>query len=551
MISKFTDPFRYSPHPLVRSAAESVISDLDRRIEEGLLPEEVCKGFKEGKMLGILICEGEVRGNLRHLAAFSGSVGGRNVIDGFVPPIYDLLDPKGYFKTKEAEISSINQNIARLESSSQLQMLNNKLQHATELRNNEIEAMRARMAASKAERDRRREEGCASETLIKESQFEKAELKRLKIHHEAILQEISSNILNFKSEIARLKQLRASMSDALQEWIFKQYIVHNSLGEESSIHDIFTSQGLIPQGGTGDCAAPKLLEYAYCHNLKPLAMGEFWYGTSPDTAVRTHGHFYPSCTSKCGPLLGYMLKGLTLENCYCSDIPDPAIIFDDDTLIAVSKPSGMPSVPGLDGRVSAQEWLSEIYGEASIHPVHRLDMDTSGILLFAKTAEAAVELRRQFEEHTISKTYLARLCPISAEDWKTELLAGDKGRIELPLAPDYDERPRQKVDRHQGKEAVTEYEILSTNPDGTVEIAFHPVTGRTHQLRIHSAHHLGLGRPILGDMLYGGQNNAVTIVDGKPFTHNPQRLHLHALRITFRHPASGSQTTIESDVNIY
>ena len=224
------------------------------------------------------------------------------------------------------------------------------------------------------------------------------------------------------------------------------------------------------------------------------------------------------------------------------------ILYEDEDLIALNKPAGLVVHPACGHShgtlVNALLYhcpdLKGIGGEKRPGIVHRLDMDTSGILLFAKTVEAAVELRRQFEEHTISKTYLARLCPISAEVCKTELQAGDKGRIELSLAPDYDERPRQKVDRHQGKNAVTEYEVISNNPDGTIDIIFHPVTGRTHQLRVHSAHHLGLGRPILGDMLYGGQNQKASPAN--------ERLHLHAQSINFAHPITGERITLSSSV---
>ena len=542
MIGKFTDPFRYSPHPLVRSAAESVISDLDRKIEEGLLPKEVCKGFKEGKMLGVLICESTTTDS-EHvvLAGFSGSVGNCSMIEGFVPPIYDLTDPNGYFKEKEAEITKLNHQISELQNSTEYCELNMRLSHAKDERDSELEEMRARMAASKQDRARRRAEGCDPELLIKESQFEKAEFKRLKLFHESKLQEIRDNVLVFKNSIDKYKQLRASMSDALQEWIFKQYRVHNFLGEESSVYDIFASQGLSPQGGTGDCAAPKLLEHAYLTGLKPLAMGEFWYGSSSDTAVRTQGHFYPSCTSKCGPLLGYMLNGLEVENNCNIDIAAPVIIYEDEEVIAVSKPSGVPSVPGLDGKVSVQEWLNEKHGDDSIHSVHRLDMDTSGILLFAKIETAAVELRRQFEAHTIQKTYIARLC--ASDAISKDIKVGTKGQISLPLAPDYDERPRQKADKKQGKEAVTDYEVIDINPDGTLDIVFRPVTGRTHQLRVHSAHHLGLGRPILGDMLYGGQHPSCPSAS--------QRLHLHAQSISFTHPSTGERITLSSSVNVF
>ena len=551
MTEKFTNPFRYSPHPLVRCAAEVVLSDLDRRISGGLLPDKVCKGFKDGKMLGVLVCKSKEEGSKPiYLAGFSGSVGGCSIIEGFVPPIFDLTDPSGYYRQKEAEITDLNNLIADLKGASEYHDYRRMLWTAEAQRDADLMDMRGRMAASKKDRDRRRAEGCDEATLIKESQFEKAELKRLKLSYEAKIQDIQDNLLGFKENIDRLTQKRAALSDALQQWIFESYKVHNARGEESSILDIFASQGLTPQGGTGDCAAPKLLEHAYRQGLKPLAMGEFWYGTSPDTAVRSHGHFYPSCTSKCGPLLGYMLKGLEVESDTTDDDHCPVVIRKDNTIIAISKPSGMPSVPGLDGKLSAQDWLEKKFGEGSVHPVHRLDMDTSGVMLFARTAEAAIDLRKQFEEHTISKTYVARLAPQTA--WSYDLNKDRaKSTIKLPLSADYDERPRQKVDRQQGKEAITHYEIINKNPDGTIDMKFYPVTGRTHQLRVHSAHALGLCTPILGDMLYGGQSSAVPDIHGRPFNLSPERLHLHALSITFRHPASGCQTTIESDVNIY
>lgn len=539
MINKFTDPFRYTPHPLVRRAAEAVISDLDTKIREGKLPAEVCKGFQDGKMLGVLIASpANNEGQLTYLKAFSGSVGNHSTIEGFVPPIYDLLDPSGYFKKKEAEIIATNKEISELLSAEEYISLTKELTKTKEQREAEILSMRDRMAASKLERSKRRAEGCDAEVLIKESQFEKAELKRLKTLWDSRISKITETISSITYKIEELKKSRARMSDNLQEWIFRQYRVHNALGIESSVYEIFNSQGLIPPGGTGDCAAPKLLEHAYRLGLKPLAMGEFWYGTSPNTAVRTHGHFYPSCTSKCGPLLEYMLKGLELESTD-SDICAPTIIHEDDWLIAVSKPSGMPSVPGLDGRLSAQEWLSKRQGseEAEVHAVHRLDMDTSGILLFAKNTDTAIELRKQFEAHTIKKTYIARLY---AEN--KEVQTGQNGKIALPLAPDYDERPRQKVDIRQGKEAVTEYKVISTNDDGTMDIIFHPFTGRTHQLRVHSAHHLGLGCPIVGDLLYGGHGTSDSTAT---------RLHLHALKISFNHPVSGLITTFESTINSF
>ncbi len=583
----FTDPFRYFPDPLVVRAAEEVIARIDSS-------EDLRPAFSEGKMLGVLIvecpasrqpCQSKGRqaavaeipfspagpslhtngslhvipgltrdqhtGNeLCYLAAFSGSVGGRSIIEGFAPPVYDLLDPAGHFKIREAEITSINQRIDSLSTSPELTALKSELAAAERDRDVEISSMKARMAISKRERDEiRRELSDPSRLadLIRESQFEKAELKRLKAFWENRISGLKMETEKIEDEISILKRKRSKMSDELQEWIFRQYIVHNALGEESSIMDIFAAEGLVPPGGTGECAAPKLLEYAFLNGLKPLAMGEFWYGKSPETAVRTHGHFYPSCTSKCGPLLGWMVRGLDTSECMNNaHHATPNIIYEDEVLVAVDKPSGMPSVPGLDGRESAFEILKRSVGELFV--VHRLDMDTSGVLVFAKTASAAVEIQKQFESQTVEKVYKARLS--ASEGQKTgcfgqtytdsglnrgfRLKVGDKGRIELPLSPDYDERPRQKVDFSQGKAAVTDYEIVGQGQDGCLDILFRPRTGRTHQLRVHAAHTLGLGCPILGDPLYGGRP--------------APRLHLHACLISFLHPATGQMITLSSEI---
>ena len=523
---RFTDPFRYSPHPLVQKAAELTIDMIARY---GLNED-----FAEGKMLGVLIAS-DREGHIGYLSGFSGNVGGRSFIRGFVPPIYDLLDPEGHFKIKEAEITAVNLQIKQLEDSSCLRNSRLELEQSIQSRDEEIGLLKARMAISKRERDEIRSElsdPSRLSELIRESQFEKAELKRLKQGWEERISQLRQDIRAIEEDIVFLKAERAAMSDELQKWIFSRYIVHNFLGEEKSIGEIFSDKGIVPPGGTGECAAPKLLEYAFRNGLKPLAMGEFWYGQSPETAVRTHGHFYPSCTSKCGPLLGFMLKkGIDRET--HDDIQGKIeVIYEDDSIIAAAKPSGMPSVPGLDGRTSAYEVLKDIYD--GLHVVHRLDMDTSGILLFARNMEAAVSLQRQFEEHSVRKTYHARL---SAASEGIHLEAGDKGSVEIPLSPDYDERPRQKADEAQGKEARTDYEVLSVNIDGTTDMIYHPQTGRTHQLRVHSAHILGLGHPILGDMLYGGSPAS--------------RLHLHAYSITFLHPASGAPITLDTDINHY
>ena len=592
----FTNPFRYAPHPLVKKAAGEVMDMMMKcQINE-----------TDGKMLGVLICkplEGANIGQISHLhrlkhtcednpifyiAAFSGTVHEANgkvtsSIDGFVPPIIDLTDPNGYFKRKEAEISQLNRRISELAASSRLNDLKALLAKAQKERDEEIAQMQNRISFSKMRRDEIRSETADSnvlEELIRESQFQKAELKRIKDKWKICISEIESEIAEAQNEIVNLKSLRASMSDDLQKWIFVSTIVHNALGESTSIWDLFQSQGLTPPGGTGDCAAPKLLEYAYRNGLRPLAMGEFWYGKSPETAVRTHGHFYPSCTSKCGPLLGYMMQGLKVEQDKKSVSLSPVIIHEDESIIVVEKPSGMPSVPGLDGRLSLLEWL-ESQQSKRIIAVHRLDMDTSGVMVFAKTRNAEIDLKKQFEEHSVRKTYLARLTSRPSQSdrtdspeaqivetalplwpqregptkWEGLFLQSEPqgshyGSIDLPLSADYDERPRQKVDFRQGKPAHTKYEIFKENPDGTVDILLYPHTGRTHQLRVHCAHTLGLGRPIVGDLLYGAHTCLSAEATLANTDHSaerlPDRLCLHALSITFRHPDTGAELTFSS-----
>ena len=583
----FTDPFRYAPHPAVQEAARIMTDmiDSDRSLSEA---------FSEGKMLGVLVCrssgisserpsvissERSESRDLCFIAAFSGNVGGKSHIDGFVPPIFDLCDPNGHFKQREAEITSINHRIHTLSHSDRLASLQSELSETTGARDRALAEFRMEMAEHRIRREDMRSRTSDPHELarlIKESQHEKAEFRRLKASWEDRIAGVKNQMQVIQDEISGLKSERARMSDELQDWIFRQYIVHNALGESSSIADIFAADGLVPPGGTGECAAPKLLEYAYRNGLEPLAMGEFWYGRSPQTAVRTQGHFYPSCTSKCGPLLGYMMKGLHIGTSgFRGDghiIPAPVIVYEDDAIIVVEKPSGMPSVPGLDGRISLEEHLSlnddpERNSVSSlVLAVHRLDMDTSGVMVFAKTEKAAAALRQQFAEHTVRKTYIARVTLATAPAAKAEAgaeaariepsarcidlttsgiepTAGDidmplprieptAGCIDLPLAADYDERPRQRVDFQQGKPAHTEYEAVRVNPDGTADLLLHPVTGRTHQLRVHCAHSFGLGSPILGDLLYGGSP--------------APRLHLHALSITFRHPVTDVELTFTS-----
>lgn len=526
---KFTNPFRYSPHEAVVRASKEVMAAIEASAE-------LSAAFSEGKMLGVLVV-GErgagtggdsghddpvFSGKVGFLAAFSGNAGGKSVLEGFVPPIFDLSAPGGVFKRGESEITAVNLKIKQLLSSEEYRACGDNLTSVRKECDETLAAFRETMAEHRRHRDEIRCRTDADESLLDElvaqSQREKADFKRLKQCCAARIAEAENELRKYDEAIAEFKEARARMSEDLQKWIFSEYIVHNALGEEASIEEIFAAEGLVPPGGTGECAAPKLLEYAYRNGMRPLAMGEFWYGRSPSTAVRNQGCFYPSCTSKCGPLLGYMLKGLEVEKEEEAEW-NLAVIYRDDFLLAVDKPSGVPSVPGLDGRKSVQEKLSEAGLEAI--PVHRLDMDTSGVLLFALNEDAAASLRQQFQEHSVKKTYIAVLETVGE--------IPPEGVIELPLSPDYDERPRQKVDRAAGKPSVTHYRVIGRSA-GLCRVELHPLTGRTHQLRVHCAHSDGLGSPILGDRLYGSPS--------------APRLHLHARSIVFRHPVTGEETEI-------
>lgn len=322
---------------------------------------------------------------------------------------------------------------------------------------------------------------------------------------------------------------KSHASAQLQDWLFSQYRVFNAKGECLSVKEIFALRGIVPPGGTGECAAPKLLQYAYLSGMHPLAMGEFWYGADHSSEVRQHGHFYPSCFGKCGPLLSFMMQGLEVEpNPLDKEYEgkEPEVLYCDDHIICVNKPAGMLSVPGRTGVKSLMDWLSARYGE--VYSCHRLDMDTSGVMVWARTPACKAAMEKQFAGREIFKTYRARLSSGSSP-FRRSL----QGTIALPLSADYYDRPRQIVDRYTGKPAVTEYKVLEIFPDGEIDILFHPLTGRTHQIRVHAAHSAGLGHPIKGDMLYGGAP--------------ADRMYLHAESIRFRHPSSGDEIEIDAE----
>ena len=338
-----------------------------------------------------------------------------------------------------------------------------------------------------------------------------------------------------EARAADLKQQRKRMSEELQLWLFRQYRMLNARGETKDLVDIWrdyhTSPKLqqrfpLPPGGSGDCCAPKLLQCAYQHHWQPVAMAEFWMGESPRGEIRHDGHYYPACRGKCLPILTFMLQGLEVEKegPASASAADVQVVYEDAAVLVVDKPSGMLTVPGkaLDDSLLSRYQLAHPEASGPI-VVHRLDQETSGLVVFAKDKAVHKALQQQFEAHTIQKQYVALL---------EGLVLLDEGVIDLPIRPDVDDRPRQRVDYGQGKPAVTRYRVLERR-DGHTLIALQPLTGRTHQLRVHCSHPQGLNCPIVGDRLYGRASS---------------RLMLHARSVTFDHPATGRSLCITCPV---
>lgn len=522
---KFTFPFHYTPHPLTRIAAGEVRSYLSTRQE---WHDEIGKG----KMFGVLIVRTS-DGSIGYLAAFSGNLAGSNMHDFFVPPVYDLLNPDGYFRKEEAEISALNRRISDISKSDSYILAKNELEDTKLQSSSSLALAKEELKRSKKERDEKRADGNLSleemDAMIRESQFQKAEYKRLENSWKERLNEVGQRVKGFETEILLLKQERKTRSAALQLWLFRQFNMLNAKGERKDLCEIFkdTPQGL-PPAGAGECALPKLLQYAYLHDLQPLAMGEFWCGMSPKDEIRHDGYFYPSCKGKCEPILRHMLVGLDVEpNPLAEDLFKDTpleILYEDEWIVAVEKPSGMLSVPGKNDLDSVQQRLRLMYPDAT-GPlvVHRLDMATSGILLAAKDKDVHARLQSQFETRSILKEYIAILDGVPSQEC---------GIIDLPICLNPLDRPRQMVDFENGKPAITEYKVELVK-NGRAKVIFKPHTGRTHQLRVHSAHVSGLGCPISGDELYGNHDSA-------------PRLCLHAARLVFRHPVSDKEIEIAS-----
>lgn len=525
---QFTYPFYYEPHALSILAAEQVQHYLKNQtdFEHNFGLDQSKTGFVIGKMFGVLVVKNKA-GQLGYLAAFSGKLADSNYINGFVPPIYDTLNQEGFYKQGEAILNQINQQIKHLEKNQAIPKIKQELEQAKQTAADEILAFKQTIKQAKQKRDQKRKEAknklteteyhILLKTLSKESVYMHFRLKDLKESWQEKIDQLEKEVLNLVEPIQALKEERKKRSASLQTKIHQQYRFLNARREEQDLVDLFLPTTMQrPPAGAGECAAPKLFQFAYEKDYEPIALAEFWWGASPKSAIRKHKQFYPSCRGKCEPILTHMLKGLNVE-------PSPLhqnlardkeleILYEDDDILLVNKPAELFSVPGKVIQDSVYTRMQAYLPNAS-GPllVHRLDASTSGIVLIAKTAYSHKKLQRQFLKRTVKKRYVALL---------DGCLEHETGEIDLPLRVDYNDRPRQLVCYDSGKPAKTRYEVIE-QVHGKTKVYFYPITGRTHQLRMHSAHHLGLNTPIVGDDLYGKKAN---------------RLHLHAQQLIFGHP---------------
>lgn len=525
---QFTFPFYYEPHPLCVQASLELQQYLKTQNEWhhnfGITKNEI---EPIGKMFGVLLVQ-NIKNEIGYLAAFSGKLAGVNELSFFVPPIYDMLNENGFYKKEEGILNLLNDEIEQLEQNPKINELKQLLKSENEQSVKTISKYRQQIIENRKKRKIKRIETekklspkayhITKEDLAKESIKEKNEFKKQRIYWKERIQKIELELKEITSKISQKKNDRKKRSNALQNKLFEQYHFLNIEGETKSLNQIFkeTPKGL-PPAAAGECSVPKLLQYAFKNKLKPLAMAEFWWGESPNSSIRKHGNFYPSCQSKCQPILVHMLKGMNVDEnpLLKNSAADKTIetIYEDDDLLLINKPAEFLSVPGKTIKDSVELRMQMQYPKAT-GPllVHRLDMSTSGIMLIAKTKRAHKYLQKQFINRNIKKRYVALLDGDIKED---------KGEINLPLRLDIEDRPKQLVCKEFGKTAKTKWEVIERKQN-TTKVYFYPITGRTHQLRVHAAHQKGLNTPILGDDLYGKKSN---------------RLYLHAESIEFEHPS--------------
>ncbi|MBE7686068.1 RNA pseudouridine synthase [Tenacibaculum piscium] len=526
--NKFTFPFYYEPHPLCKLATKEVINYLKNQTDFnhnfGIDPSK--KGLPIGKMFGVLVVENQQK-EIGYITAVSGKLGETNTHLKFVPPVYDMLVKDSYYLQEKNNLIKFDGKLKKLEENTEYQKLINVYNSENEKAIIDIHQKKETLKIAKNNRRLKREKaiGELSEeaylilknTLSKESLEAKHFFNNVNRYWKHRLKPIKEELLVFTDEIKLLKEKHKAMSIALQVYISEQYQFLNIKKEAKNLKELFseTSVQNLP-AGSGECTAPKLLQYAFLNDLKPIAMAEFWWGKSPNKEIRKHEQFYPACQGKCKPILTHMLKGIEMDTNPL--LENPAIgkeletIFEDDQLIVICKPADFLSVPGIHIQDSVytriKQQVKNISGPII---VHRLDMATSGLLVLAKNKEAHKILQNQFITKTVQKKYTALLDGIITEN---------SGTITLPLRVDLEDRPRQLVCYEHGKTAKTNWEVVERK-NGKTKISFYPISGRTHQLRVHAAHSLGLNTPILGDDLYGKKSD---------------RLYLHSDTLSFYHP---------------
>jgi len=502
-------PFFYTPHPVAQIAALEVQKELEtRNFNHDFGIEKSERNGAIGKMFGVLVVR-KKNGQLGYLKAFSGKLGNSNFHHGFVPPVFDILKEDGFFKKEEAILNNLTSEIEQIEKSKNYYFLKEEDKQRQIESLEKLNDFRFYLKSKKKERDEIRKK---NSSLLTENEYY---LLLEKLKRESISLE-RKELDKIEIHLTELKKTRKQKSNELQNKIFDQYTFLNQNQNERSLLSIFKDSTFqFPPAGAGECAAPKLFQFAFSRDLEPICMAEFWWGMPPDSEVRVHKQFYPACRGKCEPILEHMLSASSVAanplNTQ-SKLTDLEILYEDEWVVAINKPHDFLSVPGKILTDSILSRLKNKYPHAT-GPLllHRLDMSTSGILLAAKTSEVHKILQNQFIERKIQKTYHAVL---------DGLIEKDTGMVDLPLILDVLDRPKQKICFEEGKKAITNFNVLKRK-NGKTFIEFFPITGRTHQLRIHAAHHLGLNCPILGDDLYGRIN---------------ERLYLHAFQLTFFHP---------------
>jgi len=518
----FDFPHQYVPNEWVISAAA--------QLQESI-PNTFHHPFdKVGKMFGILVVK--TNQGIGFLAAFSGKINDETIFPGYVPPIFDTQDANGFYKLGESELNKLNHRIFMLENASEWMTMQEDLVSLEVHYKNRIADLKSTIEINKSARQciryAKNTDEATIESLNQESKKEQFKLRNLNKEFKLVKKELTDKMNAWQAEIKRQKEHRSVYSNALQKELFQAYQMTNFCSETKSIFEIFKSfSGDLPPSGTGECALPKLLHFAAIHQLIPICFGEFWWGTSPVGEVRKHKTFYPACRAKCEPLLSFLLKGISCQtNPVLALVRDEplVIIYEDSWVIAVEKPTGVLSVPGRVNIDSAEDRLKHLNPSyAFLKAVHRLDMGTSGIMLFAKDPTTHSLIQNLFAKHKVTKIYEAIL---------TGIPTITEGSIQLPLRLDVNHRPHQMVCFEHGKKAETYFKVLH-NESNNARIEFHPLTGRTHQIRIHAAHQLGLNCPILGDELYG--------IPGA-------RLHLHAKYLAFEHPHLHRKLRLSAEV---